>query len=121
LAEVNAAEDEQPAAGLVHRSNGYVLRIDPQIVDLHRFRHLVFTAQDRTDGGRAELLHKALELWRGPALATLQGGWPARMRESWASERLDAAVEWARTTLRLGHPARAIGPVRALLTDYPLA
>jgi DNA-binding SARP family transcriptional activator len=36
-------------------------------------------------------------------------------------ERLDVAVDWARTELRLGEQERVISPIRVLLSDYPLA
>jgi DNA-binding SARP family transcriptional activator len=123
LAGVNAAERSQPPMGLVHHGDGYVLRVDPQLVDLHRFRHLTSTARERhcADDERAELLKQALELWHGPALTGLPGEWPTRMRESLGLERLDAAVDWARAELRLGHHEQVISPVRALLADYPLA
>jgi DNA-binding SARP family transcriptional activator/Tfp pilus assembly protein PilF len=122
LAEVNAAEAGQPPAALVRQRDGYVLKVDPQSVDLHRFRRLASASRGCADEERVGLLRQALDLWRGSALATLQGGdWAARMRESWALERLDVAVDWARAELRLGHQERVVGPVRALLIDYPLA
>ncbi|MEV0880649.1 BTAD domain-containing putative transcriptional regulator [Micromonospora echinofusca] len=121
LEAAHAADAEQPPVTLVHRGNGYVLRADPQQVDLLRFRSLVGAARRRPDGERAALLGEALELWRGPALADLAGEWPARMRDGWGLERLDAAVDWARAALRLGHHAPTISRVRALLDDYPVA
>ncbi|MFG1780009.1 BTAD domain-containing putative transcriptional regulator [Micromonospora sp. NPDC049048] len=121
LQAAHAAEEKQPPVTLVHRGNGYVLRADLQQVDLLRFRALVGAARRRPDAERAALLGEALELWRGPALADLSGEWPARMRDGWGLERLDAAVDWARTALRLGHHARMISRVRALLDDYPVA
>jgi len=116
-----AMADEQPSARLVLQGVAYVLTVDPQQVDLHRFRRLSTTASNYPDSQRAELLQQALRLWHGPALATLPGAWPARMRETWASEKLDAAVDWARTELQLGAHGQLISPVRALLTEYPLA
>jgi DNA-binding SARP family transcriptional activator/tetratricopeptide (TPR) repeat protein len=120
LAEA-AALNQQPPARLVHNGAAYVLAVDPQRVDLHRFRRMATAAKNCADGERAELLQQALELWRGQALATLSGAWTARMRETWALEKLDAAVDWARTELRLGRQEQVISPVRALLTAYPLA
>jgi DNA-binding SARP family transcriptional activator/tetratricopeptide (TPR) repeat protein len=122
LAEVNAAGDGPPV-GLVRRAGGYVLQVDAQRVDLHRFRSLAAAARDRQvpDDERAGLLREARELWRGPALADLVGDWPVRMRASWGLERLDAAVDWACAELRLGRHEQVIGPVRALVADYPLA
>ena len=62
-----------PQDVLTTRSPGYVIRVEPDALDLHRFERL-------TDEGRsllarglaadaAKRLHEALSLWRGPALA----------------------------------------------------
>jgi tetratricopeptide (TPR) repeat protein/DNA-binding SARP family transcriptional activator len=107
---------------LARRSGGYVLEVDPEDVDLHRFRHLALAARDRQrpDGERARLLREALDLWRGEPLADLPGEWPARMRDSWDEERLDVAVAWAQAKLRMGRPDEVIGPVRELVAGQPL-
>ncbi|MEU6076326.1 BTAD domain-containing putative transcriptional regulator [Micromonospora sp. NPDC047074] len=121
LDEAHAVDGQRPPVSLVHRGNGYVLQADPRQVDLLRFRSLVSEARRHPDGERVGLLRAALDMWRGPALADISGEWPARMRDGWGLERLDAAVEWARTALRLDHHARIISRVRALLDDYPAA
>jgi DNA-binding SARP family transcriptional activator len=123
LKKANDAEENQPPVALVHRSGSYLLRVDPMCVDLLRFRDLVASARDRqrSDTERARLLHDAVDLWRSPALADLPGAWPERMRESWGLERLDAAVDWARSEVRLGHHEQVISPVRALAAAYPVA
>jgi hypothetical protein len=99
-----------------------VLGVDPEDVDLHRFRRLALAARDRkrSDDERARLLRAALDLWRGEPLADLPGEWPARMRGSWEEERLDAAVAWAQAELRMGRPDEVIGPVRELVAGQPL-
>ena len=123
LEEANAADPGRPPATLEYRAAGYILQVEPGRVDLLRFRELVAAALagGRTAGERGELLQRALDLWQGPALADVPGQWPARMREGWGMERLDAAVEWARTELQLGHHEQVIGRVRVLIADYPLA
>jgi DNA-binding SARP family transcriptional activator/tetratricopeptide (TPR) repeat protein len=107
---------------LARRPGGYVLEVDPQEVDLHRFRRLALAARDRQrpDDERARLLREALDLWRGEPLTDLTGEWPARMRDSWEEERLDAAVAWAQAELRMGRPDEVIGPVRELVAGHPL-
>jgi tetratricopeptide (TPR) repeat protein/DNA-binding SARP family transcriptional activator len=109
--------------GLVRRPGGYVLGIDPEQVDLHRFRRLITTARDprHSDAERAGLLREALSVWRGTPLADLPGGWAARMREAWRMQRLDLVVQWAQTELRLGRHDEVIGPVRELAAEHPLA
>src|SRR5205809_637094 len=51
------------------REPGYVLDIEPEQVDLHRFERLVAQASEGGDAElRSELLREALTLWRGPPL-----------------------------------------------------
>jgi DNA-binding SARP family transcriptional activator len=51
------------------RPTGYVLRLDPEQLDLARFERLVRDARAVEAPDRARLLREALSLWRGPALA----------------------------------------------------
>ncbi|MFJ6835705.1 AfsR/SARP family transcriptional regulator [Streptomyces sp. NPDC091209] len=107
---------------LVRRSGGYVLEAGPDQVDILRFRELVGRARasGRSDGTRASLLREALGLWHGEPLAGLSGQWAARVREAWRRQHVDAAVGWARLTLRAGDPVTVIGPLGDLLGEYPL-
>ena len=113
----------QRPVGPVRRAGGYVLQVEPDQVDVLRFRLLLAAARDagRSEAGRAGLLREALGLWQGPPLADLTSRWAARMRDAWSQQRLDAVLTWARTELRLGHHDHVIGPVRDLLADYPMA
>jgi hypothetical protein len=58
---------DEPVVRIERRHAGYVLEIDPDLVDLHRFRRLV----DRGRGprgsevDRAAVLAEALGLWHG--------------------------------------------------------
>jgi DNA-binding SARP family transcriptional activator/Tfp pilus assembly protein PilF len=109
-------------ARLVHRLGGYVLEVDLDRIDLHRFRRLV--AQARTHpAGAAEplaLLREAVTLWRGEPLAGLAGEWAARMRAIWGREQLEALVAWARAELKIGKPTAVLGPLSDLAGRYPL-
>src|SRR5260221_11176255 len=80
-------------------------------------------ARDRAGAGEegGRVVRKGLDLWRGEPLADLPGEWPARMRDSWEEERLDAAVAWAQAELRMGRPDEVIGPVRELVAGHPLS
>ena len=112
-----------PPAALVRRAGGYLLDIDPDRVDLRRFRRLAVAARDRAlpDAERADLLRSALELWRGTALADLPGGWAARVRVGVHKQHLDAVVQWAHTELRLGRPEEVIDALRELAAEHPRA
>src|SRR5882724_427194 len=48
---------------------GYVLRVEPNELDLERFSRLVKEADDNEPAIAAEKLQDALALWRGPPLA----------------------------------------------------
>ncbi|NUT53337.1 MAG: AfsR/SARP family transcriptional regulator, partial [Saccharothrix sp.] len=99
--------DVRRQVGPVRRAGGYVLDVDPDRVDLHRFRRLVAAARDgtRPDSERAGLLREALGLWQGLPLGGLTSQWAARLQ----------------TEVRLGRFDEVIGPVRDLLADHPLA
>src|SRR5438105_2417095 len=56
------------AETLVTRPPGYLLRVDPDRIDLERFRRQREEARGRPAAERAEVLRGALELWRGAPL-----------------------------------------------------
>jgi DNA-binding SARP family transcriptional activator len=107
---------------LVRRTGGYVLEVDHDRVDLHRFRLGLDRARDLrcTDAQRVALLREALDLWRGDPLAGLAGEWAARTRERWRRQRLDATVDWATARMRVGSPNVVIEPLTDLLGEHPL-
>lgn len=111
------------AMGIERRHAGYVLDLDPDLVDLHRFRRLVDSTStpQHGDEARAAALAEALDLWRGPPLAGLQGKWATQVRDCWNLRRLDAVVQWAQIELRLGHFTAVISMLPDLVAEYPLA
>ncbi|MFD7729502.1 BTAD domain-containing putative transcriptional regulator [Kitasatospora phosalacinea] len=128
LLRQTTAPDGGTAARLERRHAGYVLDVDPERVDLHRFRRLVEQGHDRQHDDRqhddeagAATLAEALALWRGEPLAGLSGEWAAQVRASCHRRRLDAVVRWARAEFRLGRPGAVISAVPDLTAEYPLA
>jgi DNA-binding SARP family transcriptional activator/Tfp pilus assembly protein PilF len=111
-------------ARLAGRANGYVLDVDPEAVDLHRFRRLRRQAGALTASGdydhAAHLLREADELWRGQALAGVRGDWVARMRDSLEDERRAVILERVECELNLGRHADLVGELHGLLAQYPL-
>jgi len=107
---------------LVRRSAGYLLDIEPDQVDLYRFRALRERAghPDCPDEQRAALLGEALTLWRGQPLTGLPGAWAQRMRRTWGEEYLSATLDWADTQLRRADPSKVIGPLTDLAAEHPL-
>jgi DNA-binding SARP family transcriptional activator len=105
--------------GLVRRTGGYVLDVDRDWVDLHRFRRLA-RAPARTEAARVASLGAALELWRGEPLGGTSGDWAARVRDSLTKERLDTVTLWANGLLRLDRAAEVIATTRELVSEHPL-
>jgi DNA-binding SARP family transcriptional activator len=113
---------EEGVSRLVHRSRGYLLDVDQDQVDLHRFRRLLDQARDQVYNADEQvgLLRHALRLWRGEPLADVSGEWAARIRQSWHQARLDALVSWAKAEHRVGNAGAVIGPLVELVGEYPL-
>jgi DNA-binding SARP family transcriptional activator len=105
---------------LSHRAGGYLLDLEPDRVDIHRFASLTEQARTCADNRRAALLREALELWRGEPLAGVPGQWAEQVRWAWLQRHLDAVLTWAQTTLRLGDPGGVIGALTELAGQYPL-
>ncbi|MFE2061750.1 BTAD domain-containing putative transcriptional regulator [Streptomyces sp. NPDC059467] len=107
---------------VLRRAGGYQLDLEPDSVDLHRFQRLAAAARDDalSDRTRAARLREALGLWRGEPFAGLPGIWPARMRETWRRQRVDAAVRLADLEIHGGDPAAVVGQLADLLGEYPL-
>ncbi|MFG2036577.1 BTAD domain-containing putative transcriptional regulator [Dactylosporangium sp. NPDC048998] len=106
---------------LERRSGGYLVRLDPDLIDLHRFRSLVEQARrpERTDVDRATTLQQALALWRGDPLAGLPGEWMARKREGLRRQRIDVLLAWARMELVLGRQESVIEALYPLVAEHP--
>jgi DNA-binding SARP family transcriptional activator/tetratricopeptide (TPR) repeat protein len=79
-----------PDVPITRRSGGYVLCVDPDQVDVHRFRRLAGQARV---AGDVRLFDEALSLWRGEAFAGLDTPWLATVRESLHRERLAAELD----------------------------
>jgi DNA-binding SARP family transcriptional activator/Tfp pilus assembly protein PilF len=120
-ASLRQAEDSVRLAG---RANGYVLDVDPEMVDLHQFRRLRRQADSMIASGdydhAATLLREADALWRGQALAGIRGDWVARMRDSLEEERRAAILARVECELELGRHADLVGELRGLMAQYPL-
>ncbi|MGP4113431.1 AfsR/SARP family transcriptional regulator [Streptomyces sp. 4N509B] len=117
-----ADSDGEEAVPLERRHAGYVLDLDPERVDLHRFRRLVDLGggQRQDEATRAAALTEALGMWRGTPLAGLPGEWAAQVRDSLRRRRLDAVVRWAQLELHLGRPNEVVTALADLVAEYPL-
>jgi predicted ATPase/DNA-binding SARP family transcriptional activator len=106
-------------AEIVRRGSGYELRLGPARVDADEFRALVEQGRAALAGAPTEAearLREALELWRGPALADLDGDAGSRLDE----ERLAAAEDLAEAALRLGRHAELLPELERRVREEPL-
>jgi DNA-binding SARP family transcriptional activator/tetratricopeptide (TPR) repeat protein len=117
IARLRRMLSEPGAPRLVHRPGGYILDVDPESIDLHRFRRL--TAE--RIGDRLAALRSALALWQGEPLTGLPGGWAERTRARWSAQRLDATVAWAHAELAAAGSAAVINAVPEMMDRYPFA
>ena len=110
-------------SGISRRNTGYVLDVDPDSVDLHRFTRLVEYGKDtrNAEADRVEALAEAVRPWRGAPLAAITGDWADQVRATWHRRRLDAVVRWAELELRLGRTAAVLDRIPDLVDEYPLA
>src|SRR5438477_4998280 len=92
---------------LLTRPPGYLIRLDPDQLDLNRFDRLVGEGKTALAGGGAEtaasILRDALALWRGPPLAEFDSASFARAERLRLEElRLTALEERIEADLALG-------------------
>ncbi|WP_086844322.1 AfsR/SARP family transcriptional regulator [Amycolatopsis kentuckyensis] len=87
---------------VVRRGGVYMLEVDPEAVDLHRFRHLVQQARGREDARALALLEEAVGLWRGEPFAGLDTPWLAAVRTGLEQEHVAARLDRIDLALRCG-------------------
>jgi DNA-binding SARP family transcriptional activator len=114
-----------PQDVLTTRSPGYVLRVEPEALDLHRFERLVDDGRSLLARGLAaeasERLHEALSLWRGPPLADFAYEDFAQMAVARLEEIKVAAVELRiAADLALGRHDELVGELEAFVAEHPL-
>ncbi|WP_127939136.1 BTAD domain-containing putative transcriptional regulator [Nonomuraea polychroma] len=104
-------------------SGGYRLAVAPDAVDVCRFEHLVGQARAAEPAARADLLHTALALWRGKAMADIAlqdsdafDAAVARLDELHVAalgDRVDADI-------RLGRGSELVSELTELVATHPL-
>lgn len=114
-----------PEARLETVPPGYVLRVEPDQLDLNRFERLVEQGSERLGrddpAGARELLQGALELWRGPALADLADEPFAQSATGRLEElRLAALERRLAADLALGRAADVVPELEEIVAANPL-
>ncbi|TXC97387.1 BTAD domain-containing putative transcriptional regulator [Streptomyces sp. ISID311] len=112
-------------AALLTLAPGYQLRVDPDAVDLFRFRRHVERGRAEARAGdhaaAACTLRGALDLWGGVALADLADGdlnWPEL--DGLESERLGALEDYFEAGLAIGHHHEILGELQRAVAEDPL-
>jgi predicted ATPase/DNA-binding SARP family transcriptional activator/class 3 adenylate cyclase len=114
-----------PGATLAARGGGYVLGLDPDLVDAVRFERLAGAGQAALSGGEAAAaagrFRQALGLWRGPALADVCEVEPlAREADRLEELRLAAVEGRIEADIALGRHAEVTGELQGLVGEYPV-
>ncbi len=110
---------------LVTRSPGYLLVVQPDELDAHRFQRTVEEARADLGAGEsaqaAAALREADGLWRGLALADCADIPYARAEAARLEELRSAAIEdRIEAELELGRHADLVAELEALVAQYPL-
>lgn len=112
---------EEPPTVLVTHTPGYVLAVDHDQVDVHRFQRLVMDAIPAPAPERASRLRAALALWRGPALADFSyepfAQAPISTLEELRVTALEARLD---ADLALGRHAEVVTELEDLVNGHPL-
>ena len=114
-----------PQDVLTTRSPGYVLRVEPDALDLDRFERLVDEGRSLLVRGlpadASERLRDALSLWRGPALVDFAYEGFAQAAIARLEEiRLAAIALRIDADLALGRHDELVGELEELVAEHPL-
>jgi DNA-binding SARP family transcriptional activator/pimeloyl-ACP methyl ester carboxylesterase len=113
------------AGRLETRPPGYVLRVAAGELDLREFEQLAASGRDALAGGDAEtavrVLDEALSLWRGSALADIDGVLFAGMEQArLEEERLGTLESKMDALLVCGRHRESIAQLESLTANHPL-
>jgi DNA-binding SARP family transcriptional activator/class 3 adenylate cyclase len=123
---IEAGNDAGPPRSLLTRDPGYLLQVDPERLDLHRFQRLDREGRQALAGGdparAADLLRQALALWRGPVLADVAASADLAWPELIGVEELQVASTEARieAELALGRHHELVAELEGLVRMYTL-
>ncbi|WP_447003569.1 BTAD domain-containing putative transcriptional regulator [Saccharothrix isguenensis] len=113
-----------PAELLTSVGDGYLLRVDPNAVDLDEFeRGVAAAARLRSTGdlvAAATALDQALDLWRGEPLGGVAGLFAEVERGRLAERRLAVLEERAELLLLIGRGAELVPSLTTLIGEHPL-
>ncbi|MET8951058.1 AfsR/SARP family transcriptional regulator [Streptomyces sp. NPDC004393] len=105
--------------------SGYVLNVDPEKVDLVRFRTLLGQGRRALEEHRPErasdLLHRALSLWQGPVFGGVRSGPVLEGHAAYLEEeRMNALELRIDADLRIGRHRELVSELKSLTVAHPL-
>jgi DNA-binding SARP family transcriptional activator len=110
-----------PLDAVLTRGPGYLVRLEPDELDLLRFERLTAAAQAAPPAEAAPLLREGLALWRGAPLCDLEHEPSAqpliRRLEELRVGALELRIE---ADLELGRSAELVGELEELVSAHPL-
>ncbi|MEV1243704.1 BTAD domain-containing putative transcriptional regulator [Nonomuraea sp. NPDC049750] len=106
---------------IAYYSQGYLLRLAAEQVDVHEFRNAVARARTMESAeARATGLRRALALWRGEPLSGVSGGGLLDLlRDALVEERLAVTEECLNAETRAGRHAGLVPELIALVAENP--
>lgn len=105
---------------LVRGGGGYRAVIDPESLDLHRFRQLLASARTAPPEQAADRYGQALRLWHGEPFAGLDTAWFVSQRELLYRQRAAAELDRNDAALALGRHAEVLVEASTALDANPL-
>jgi DNA-binding SARP family transcriptional activator/pimeloyl-ACP methyl ester carboxylesterase len=106
---------------LLTRDRGYVLELEPGDLDAEEFRAQLRDARDRPAAAAAEILERALGLWRGSAYGEFADSEVAQLEAIQLEEQRREAVERCADVLLVsGRPADAVRLLKPFVAELPL-
>jgi DNA-binding SARP family transcriptional activator/tetratricopeptide (TPR) repeat protein len=122
IALVRKALAAAPGATITTHPAGYRLVVDPQLVDLHRFRALAGQARaGRHDDHAVTSFTQALDLWRGEPLAGVTDtAWVSSVRTTLLQQRHAVELDLTDIQLRSGQHATLLAELSDRMERHPL-
>ncbi|MEV0154306.1 tetratricopeptide repeat protein [Micromonospora sp. NPDC050686] len=106
---------------IVGRGAGYVVHVDPLLIDAHRFTTLVLAAGASRDEPAVGLFDKALALWHGEPLAGVASTDVAeRLCGHLREARWTALEDRVAAQLRLGGGRQLLAELTGIVAEHPL-
>ena len=101
-------------------SGGYLLEVDPDSVDLHRFRRLRDEAAGASPEAAVDMLDRALSCWRGVPLSGVGSEHLTyTVVTPLLEERWSAVIAWASNALHLGRYGDVVARLTPLIRENP--